>query len=397
MDFLESVCIKDVYMLKLLRRELQVIRETGLYRHMREVTGPQGSRMTVDGANVLAFCSNDYLGLASHPEVCQAAVECINRYGFGAGASRLISGNMSLNRELEEALADFKQEEKALVFSSGTMANTGIISAVVEKEDCVIIDRFNHASIVDGCILSGARMLVYPHRDTNRLEDILKKIHSRYRRKLIVTDSVFSMEGDIAPLPDILELGDRYDASVMIDEAHATGVLGECGRGVKEYFRLGQGAGIVMGTLGKALGSFGGFVAGDASLIDFLVNRSRSFVYTTGLPPAVCAAALAGLGVLQQEPDRLQRLKANAQYLRDELKQMTILGHETPILPLLTRDSETALMLSHKLWHRGVWVPAIRPPTVSREGARLRIAVSSEHTKADMDYLIAALEEIMNQ
>jgi glycine C-acetyltransferase/8-amino-7-oxononanoate synthase len=238
---------------------------------------------------------------------------------------------------------------------------------------------------------------VYPHKDMNHLEDILKKAQPRYRRKLIVTDSVFSMDGDIAPLTDILGLGHRYDAMVMIDEAHATGVLGEKGRGLKEYYRLEKGAAIVMGTLGKALGSFGGFVAGDACMIDFLINRCRSFIYTTGLPAAVCAAALAGLTILQQEPDRLLRLKTNAQYLRDELKNcgMSLLGEKTPIIPLLTQDNESALRLSRKLWDMGLWIPAIRPPTVPKNGARLRITVSSEHSKTDLGRLVGALKEII--
>lgn len=376
--------------------ELQRIKKNGLYRQMREVTGPQGTRMMVDGKEVISFCSNDYLGLASHPAVSQAAIECIDRYGFGSGASRLISGNHSVYRELEEALAAFKQEEKSLVFSSGSMANTGIISAVVSREDCVIVDRLDHASIIDGCNLSGARMLVYPHKDMDRLEDVLKKAQSRYRKRLIVTDSVFSMEGDIAPLPDIQELARRYDAFVMIDEAHATGVLGDTGGGLKEYYRLERGAGIVMGTLGKALGSFGGYVAGDACLIDYLINRCRSFIYTTGLPPAVCAAALAGLKIIRQEPDRLIRLKSNAQYLRDELKNcgMRVLGDKTPIIPLMIKKSDLALRISGKLWDMGLWVPAIRPPTVPKNGARLRITINSEHSKTDMDRLVSALKEI---
>lgn len=377
-------------------KELQSIHQAGLYRRMREVTGPQGPRMRVDGKEVLAFCSNDYLGLASHPAVRRAAIEAIERYGFGSGASRLISGNTTAYRELEESLAGFKKEEKALVFSTGTMANAGIISAVVDKGDCIIVDRFNHASIFDGCKLSGARMLVYPHNDMNRLEDILKKAQTRYRRKLIVTDSVFSMDGDIAPLPQILDLSRNYDAMVMIDEAHATGVIGEKGRGLREYYRIRQGATIVMGTLGKALGSFGGFVAGEAPMIDFLINRCRSFIYTTGLPPAICAAASAGLRILQQEPDRLERLKTNAQYLRSKLKDlgMRVLGDETPILPLLIGDSNVALQLTQQLWDKGIWIPAIRPPTVPRNGARLRITVSAEHNPADLDQLIQTLKEI---
>lgn len=372
---------------------LQTIREAGLYRRMREVQSPQSTRVIVEGREITAFCSNDYLGLASHPLVRQASIECIGRYGLGSGASRLISGNTTPCRELEEAVASFKMEEKALVFPTGSMANTGIISSVVERTDCVIVDRLSHASIIDGCNLSGARMLVYPHRDMDRLEDILKKAQSRYRRKLIVTDGVFSMDGDIAPLPDILELSHRFDAFVMIDEAHATGVLGEKGRGLKEYYRLDQGATIVMGTMGKALGSFGGFVAGNTSIIDFLINRCRSFIYTTALPPVICAAALASLKIIQQEPERLQRLKTNAQYLRNELKNksITVLGKETPILPIPTGDSELALGLSRQLWDKGLWVPAIRPPTVRRNGSRLRITVSSEHTIADLDRLVCTL------
>jgi 8-amino-7-oxononanoate synthase len=266
--------------------ELSFLIKNDLYRCLKVVESCQGPRVTMNGKSVLLMCSNDYLGLANHPTLCNAAGKAMTRYGFGAGASRLVSGSSALHHELEGRLAGFKRTEAALVFNSGYAANTGIIQAVAEAEDVILSDSMNHASIVDGCRLSRATTLVYRHNDTNHLEELLRDSRN-FRRRLIVTDGVFSMDGDIAPLPELVSLAERHAAILMVDDAHATGVLGKTGKGTVEHFNLDGRVPIQMGTLGKALGTFGAYAAGNRDLIEYLINRARSFIYSTALPPLV--------------------------------------------------------------------------------------------------------------
>src|SRR3989337_1314968 len=274
--------------------ELQALKDHALMREYKSIESPQFPCVQINGKPYLSFCSNNYLGLADHPKIKQAAIEAIHQYGWGTGASRLVAGNMILHQELEKKIAEFKGTDAALLFPTGYMANVGAICALVGREDIVIGDKLNHASIIDGCRQSGATFRVYPHNNVNQLESLLQK-SSIYRRKLVVTDSVFSMDGDAAPLPEIVEIAKKYDAILMIDDAHATGVFGKQGKGMIEHYRLEGKIDIIMGSLSKAIGSIGGFIAGSKHLIDFLKNKARSFIYTTALPTPACAASLARL------------------------------------------------------------------------------------------------------
>ena len=305
--------------LAFLAAELEELKGSVLYRRLRPVRGAQSARVEVEGRKVVLLSSNNYLGLADDSALRDAAILALERYGCGAGASRSISGTMEIHLELEEKIARFKGCEATLLFSTGYMANLGLLTTLAKDGDLILSDEFNHASIIDGSSLSRAEVWVYRHRDTDHLEALLKA--SSHRRKLIVTDGVFSMEGDIAPLPQIRELADRYGAVVMVDDAHATGVLGH-GRGTAEHFRLTGQIEIHMGTLGKALGGFGAYVAGSRVLIDYLINRCRTFMYTTAIPPALAAMALAALEIVEAEPQRRDRLWENTHYFRKELQKL---------------------------------------------------------------------------
>jgi len=375
-----------------IRDELYKLRKDRLFRELRTVEGAQGRYVTMGGKTYLSFCSNNYLGLANDPRVKEAARKAIDEYGWGAGASRLISGTMRFHRDLEARIAQFKGTESSIVFATGYMANVGTISALVGAGDAVIIDRLNHASIIDGCRLSGARMLVYRHANTTSLENVLSGAHG-FNRRLIVTDSIFSMDGDICPLPDIVTLAKRYDAMVMVDEAHATGVMGETGRGVVEYFGLEGQVDVVMGTLSKALGGMGGYVAGSKELISYLQNKSRSFVYTTAPPPAACAAAIEALNIIEKEPDRRQRLWENVKYLRKGLAEtkFRMTDSASQIIPIIVGEAAKAMAESKRLYKNGILCPAIRPPTVPKGSSRLRISVMSEHEREDLDRLLSLL------
>ena len=306
--------------LTFLSTALEAIKERDLYRQLRPIQGAQSPRVRMEGKEVILLSSNNYLGLAEHPALREAGIQALERYGCGAGASRSISGTMELHRALEERIARFKGCEAALLFSTGYMANMGLLTTLAEDGDVIVSDEFNHASIVDGCRLSRAEVWVYRHRDMDHLEALLRR--SSHRRRLIVTDGVFSMEGAIAPLPEIRRLADQYGAMVMVDDAHATGVLGQGGRGTAEHFGMTGRIEIQMGTLGKALGGFGAYVAGTKDLIDYLINCCRTFMYTTALPPAVAAMALAALDIVEKEPQRRQRLWENTGYFRTGLQKM---------------------------------------------------------------------------
>jgi len=376
------------------REELDALEAAGLRRRPVTVEGPQGPRVRVGGRDCLCFCSNNYLGLAGHPALVRAARAAAEAHGWGAGASRLISGTMSPHRELEEAVARFKRAEATLVFPTGYMANVGAIPALVGRGDDVFCDRLNHASVFDGCRLSGANLRVYPHQDAGELDRLLGR--RARKRALVVTDTVFSMDGDLAPLPDLVDVCERRGAVLMIDEAHATGVLGPTGRGAAEHFGVEGRVPVVMGTLSKAVGSLGGYVAGSRDLIELLVNRARSFIYTTALPPAVCAASLAGLRLIEDEPERREALWARARQLQEGLERLgfEVGGTETPITPLLVGEAAAAAGLSRALLDRGILAPAIRPPTVPDGTARLRLTPIATHTEADVAELLSALAAV---
>lgn len=366
--------------------ELSQLSERNLLRRLRVVDSYDGPRITMNNRELLLLCSNDYLGLANHPALRQAALQAMERYGFGAGASRLVSGTSELHHALENKLALFKGTEAALVFNSGYAANTGIIPAIVGTGDLILSDSLNHASIVDGCRLSKSQVKIYPHKDSAQVETLLKN-NSKAKRKLIVTDGVFSMDGDIAPLPDLVNLAEKYGAILMVDDAHGTGVLGQTGKGTVEHFGLSGRVHIQMGTLGKALGSFGAYAAGRKELIDLLINCSRSFIYSTALPSSVCAASLAAIDLIEQEPERRIRLWNNRNQYLNGLRSIGIStgATETPIIPLFIGDSGRALKAAEKLFESGIYATAIRPPTVPADAARIRTTVSAAHTEVDID------------
>ena len=381
--------------MKYISDELKTIKKSGLYRELNSVEGSQGTHLEIKGKTYLSFCSNNYLGLANNPLVIKAVKDAVGRYGWGAGASRLVSGNMRLHEVLEGEISKFKGKEASIVFPTGYMANIGTISSLVSKGDLVICDKLNHASIIDGCRLSGAGFRVYPHCDMKKLENVLKKA-TKYSRKLIVTDTVFSMDGDIAPLPDIVRIAHKYNAMVMADEAHGTGVFGENGRGVVEHFNLSKKVSIVMGTLSKAVGSLGGYVSGDADLINFLRNKARPFMYTTALPPAVCAASIAGIKLIRKNPSLRKSLWNNVRYLKKELDLLNfnLIPSESPIIPILIGDAKKAVDMSKLLYKKGILIPAIRPPTVPTRSSRLRMTVMSTHTRKDLERLLEVLSDV---
>ena len=370
---------------------LEELRGSGLYRRMRMVSGPQGPRVLLDGKEVLLLCSNNYLGLADHPRVRTAAAEAAMRYGVGAGASRLVSGNMTLHRRLEERIAAFKGAERCVLFGSGYLANMGVVQALAREGDVVFSDALNHASIVDGCRLSRAETFVYRHLDVEHLEWGLREAGGR--GSLIVTDGVFSMDGDVAPLERIVELAHRYDARMMVDEAHATGVLGPGGRGSVAAAGLQDEVDVIVGTLGKALGSYGAYVCCDTEMKRYLVNTARTLIFSTGPAPPVVAGALAALEILMEQPRRVERLARNAQTLRVALAEqgLDVPAGETPIVPLVVGDAGTAMELCERLLRAGVFAQAIRPPTVPDGTSRLRLAAMASHNTAELRRAAGAL------
>ena len=363
----------------------------GLRRVRRLLASPQRARVTVDGRDYVAFCSNDYLGLAADPRLAAAAREGIDRYGVGGGASHLILGHGTAHHELEEALAQFVRLPRALLFSTGYMANMGVVSALTGRGDAVFADKLNHASLNDAALVSRAAFKRYAHNDLDALARLLATTTAR--RRLVVTDAVFSMDGDIAPVAALLELCERHDAYLFIDDAHGFGVLGEAGRGTLEHFGITSDRIIYMATLGKAAGVAGAFVAGDETLIETLIQNARTYIYTTATPPLLAHALLASLQIIAQEEWRRERLRALIAQLRDGLaaSPWQLMPSETPIQPLLVGGNDAALALSARLAATGLLVPAIRPPTVPQGTARLRISLSADHEAADVARLVAAL------
>lgn len=378
-------------------------RTQGLWRERRLLEGPQTIEAVIDGRRCLAFCSNDYLGLANDPRVIQALQDGAARYGAGSGASHLVNGHSRAHHELEVALAEFTGRPRALLFSTGYMANCGALGALAGRSDRIYADRLAHASLLDGARLSGARLRRYPHADADLLANWLQQ-ESGDGRRLIVTDGVFSMDGDVAPLPALAALANRHDAWLMVDDAHGLGVIGPGGRGALAHFGLDSAqAPILVGTLGKAFGSSGAFVAGSEELIDSLIQFARSYIYTTALPPAVAGAALAALAIASQESWRRERLHSLIERFENGARQIGVALPArtegmpvTPIVPLIIGDSAHALELSRRLLDRGILISAIRPPTVPRGSARLRITFSAAHSESHVDRLLAALAESLS-
>jgi len=363
----------------------------GLRRSRRLLESPQRARVTVDGCEYLAFCSNDYLGLAADPRLSAAANEGIARYGVGGGASHLILGHSTAHHELEEALARFVRQPRALLFSTGYMANMGVVGALTGRGDAIFADRLNHASLNDAALVSRAAFKRYAHNDLDALERLLKITPAR--RRLVVTDAVFSMDGDIAPVAALLELCERHDAYLFVDDAHGFGVLGEAGRGTLAHFNMASDRIIYMATLGKAAGVAGAFVAGNETLIETLIQNARTYIYTTATPPLLAHALLTSLQIIADEEWRRVRLRALIVQLREALAAApwTLMTSDTPIQPLLVGGNDEALALSATLAAAGLLVPAIRPPTVPQGTARLRISLSADHEAADVARLVEAL------
>lgn len=380
----------------LIAERLERIRAEGRYRLLRTVSSVQGPEFILDGKKVICLSSNNYLGLVSHPAVIQSAVDATRRYGAGACASRLISGNMELHMQLEEKIAAFKQTEKALLFNSGYHANIGVIQALVGKGDFIYSDELNHASIIDGARLSRAVVRVYPHLDTVKLAEMMAEDEGK-GTKLIVTDSVFSMDGDIAPLDELVRIKELHNALLMIDEAHATGVIGTQGRGLADMLGLTDKIDIIMGTLGKAVGCFGAYVCGKAEMIEYLINSARSFIFSTALPPAVVASALKALEIIETEPGLIEQLRQNARFMRDGLKKIGIAvpNSETPIIPLIVGEEAKTMRICNTLLEKGVFAHGIRPPSVPRGTSRLRITVMATHNNEHLEKALSIFEEVL--
>mgnify|MGYP001560368140 CR=1 FL=1 len=374
--------------------ELKDLEAAGLRRHRRALESPQGARIVVDEREYLSFCSNDYLGLAGHPALVEAAQSAAARYGVGAGASHLVSGHGAPHHALESELAAFTGLPSALLFSTGYMANLGIVTALAGRDDEIFADKLNHASLNDAVLLSRAKFTRYPHLDLAVLEKRLAA--SGEKRKLVVTDAVFSMDGDIAPVPALLALCERYDALLVLDDAHGFGVLGAGGRGILEHFGVASERIAYMATLGKAAGVFGAFVAGPVGLTDYLVQRARTYVYTTATPPLLSAALSASLKLIEGETWRRERLHELMIGLKRglKLKRWRLMESATPIQPVVIGANAETVAVSEALRERGIWVPAIRPPTVPKGEARLRISLSAAHTAEDVAQLAAALNEL---
>lgn len=383
----------------LLQARLEDHEKRAVRRRLRALDSGIGPRVVIDGRSVIQLCSNDYLGLAAHPAVKRAAADAALAYGAGAGSARLIVGTSAPHEALERELARLKQTEAALVLSSGYHANVGVLPALAGAEDVIFSDELNHASLIDGCRLSRAAVRVYRHGDIDHLERLLREVDVS-RRRLIVTETVFGMDGDLAPLAELVPVARRHDAWLVVDEAHATGVFGRRGGGLVSELGLTEAVDVQIGTLSKALGSLGGYVAGSRTLVDWVTNAARTFVYTTALPPAAAAAARAAIAVLETEPERRDRIWSHTAWLRERLAALGyVLGPtRSPILPVLVGDAETAVRLGDALLARGVLAPAIRPPTVPEGTARLRVAPMATHTTDDLaeavDAFAAARETV---
>lgn len=383
--------------------QIQTLKDQNLYKVPKILESPAGGRVRMNGKEVVNLSSNNYLGLANHPKVKQAALEAIEKWGVGAGAVRWIGGTMSVHEELEQRLAKFKHTEAVLVFTGGFTANSGCIPAVLTDKDVVISDELNHASIIDGVRLSPAKYkksegFVYGHKDMGHLEEILKNTQS-FEKRMIITDGVFSMDGDIAPLPAIVELAEKYNAFVMVDDAHASGVLGKNGAGSTSHFDLYGRVDIQLGTLSKALGVIGGYIAGSAVLKDWLINRGRPYLFSTAHPPVVAAALIAALDIMENDPEPMRRLWANTRWWKEALQAegFDTMGSETPITPVYVGDEGAAQAMERALWEEGVYALAIVFPTVARGKARIRTMPSAAHTQEDLEFALQAFKKVRDR
>jgi glycine C-acetyltransferase len=379
-----------------LTQEIEGLKEQGLYNRIRTIGSAQGAWLTVDGKNVLNFCSNNYLGLANHPKIVEAAKDATKKYGVGPAAVRSIAGTMDLHLQLEQRLAKFKGAEDVITFQSGFNANLGTISALVGKEDVIFSDRLNHASIIDGCRLSGAKIVAYEHNDPGALEDAIKEHASSYRRALIVTDGVFSMDGDIAPLPDLVEVAKKYVILFMVDDAHGEGVLGKGGRGIVDHFGLHGQVDIEVGTMSKAFGVVGGMVAGDKVIIEWLRQRGRPFLFSSAVTAPDAAACLAAVDLLEESTELVDKLWANARYFKAEMQKLGFdTGvSETPITPVMLGEAPLAQQFSHELFEEGVFAMAIGFPTVAKGKARIRVMISAAHDNDDLGKGLEAFAKV---
>jgi glycine C-acetyltransferase len=379
-----------------LTQEIEGLKEQGLYNRIRTIGSAQGAWLTVDGKNVLNFCSNNYLGLANHPKIVEAAKEATTKYGVGPAAVRSIAGTMDLHVQLEQRLAQFKGAEDVITFQSGFTANLGTISALVGKEDVIFSDRLNHASIIDGCRLSGAKIVAYEHNDPSALEDAIKDNLSNYRRALIITDGVFSMDGDIAPLPDLYEVAKKYDLLFMVDDAHGEGVLGKGGRGIVDHFGLHGKVDIEVGTMSKAFGVVGGMVAGNQVIVEWLRQRGRPFLFSSAVTAPDAAACLAAVDLLEASTELVDKLWANAKYFKAEMKKLGFdTGvSETPITPVMLGEAPLAQQFSRELFDEGVFAMAIGFPTVAKGKARIRVMISASHDNDDLGKGLQAFEKV---
>ncbi|HUU13481.1 MAG TPA: glycine C-acetyltransferase [Terriglobia bacterium] len=382
--------------LQYLSDELNKLREQKLYQKLRILETEQRAVARFDGREVINLSSNNYLGLTTHPKLKQKALEAVEKYGVGSGAVRTIAGTMSLHMALEEKIARFKNVEASVVFQSGFTANAGTVQAILSKEDVIVSDELNHASIIDGCRLSRAQIKVFPHKDIEACEKVLKEIRNHPGRKLLITDGVFSMEGDIAPLPQLVELAEKYGCIMMIDDAHASGVLGRNGRGTVDHFNLHGRVDIQVGTLSKAVGALGGYVCSTRDTIEYLYHRARPFLFSTSHPPSVAATCIAAFEVMEEEPQRLEKLWANTQYFKEGLKKLGFNTgvSETPITPVIVGDAALAHEFSRQLFAEGVFAQSIGFPTVPVGKARIRTIVTATHTEEELARALGILGSV---
>jgi glycine C-acetyltransferase len=376
--------------------ELQQLKDSGLYNQIRTIESAQGAWFVVDGTRVLNLCSNNYLGLANKPELKEAARRALEEFGVGPGAVRSIAGTMSLHVELEKALAEFKHVEDTLSYQSGLNANFGTIAALVGADDAIFTDELNHASIIDGCRLTKAKRFIYPHLDAKGLKEVLEREGKSAKKKLIVTDGVFSMDGDLAPLPEIAELAEEYEALLMVDDAHGEGVLGNHGRGIADHFGLQGRVDIEMGTMSKAFGVVGGYIAGRKELTEYLKQRARPFLFSSAVTPTDAAACIAAIKLLESSDELVKRLWRNTGYFKEGMKSLgfDIGQSETPITPVMRGDANLARRCSQRLFDEKIFAQAIGYPTVARDKARIRVMISAVHTREDLDFALDVFKHV---
>ncbi len=381
-----------------IEREIENLKIQGLYKHVRTLESPSGPEIIVDGKKVLNFCSNNYLGFTNNPVLKKAAIRAIEKYGVGTGAVRTIAGTMVLHLELEKKLAEFKKAEDVIVFQSGLMANIAVIPALMGEGDVIFSDELNHASIIDGCRLSKAIVVRYPHNNLVELEKLVKQ-NAKVAKKLIVTDGVFSMDGDISNLPGIVKIADKYDCLTMVDDAHGEGVLGKSGRGIVDHYNLHGQFDIEVGTLSKAFGVVGGFVAGKKIIIDWLRQKARPFLFSTSLSPADIASCIAAVDILEKSDLLVKKMWANARYFKDKMKKLGFnVGHSvTPIVPVMLMDEKVAVEFSKKLFAKGIFAVALCYPTVPLGKARIRVMISAAHTKKHLDQALSAFAQVKKE